>query len=141
MKELHDDDIQKLLEQSSSATNTELSASQKEDFEIYRHLFQALKKGPEAGLPYNFSAKVAKSVQVKTSRTNDFKFYVLVLLILIPLIMGAYLLLFFINHQVAFQLVNTMLTYKWVLLFALISLFTIQFLDQKLIKEPNFPQQ
>ncbi len=141
MKKLHDDEIQKLLEESLSATDTELSASQKEDFEIYRRLFQALKKGPEGGLPYNFSAKVAKSVQAATSRTSDVKFYILVLLILIPITVGAYTLLSFVNHQVASQLVKAILAYKWALLFALISLFTIQFLDQKLIKEPEFPQQ
>ena len=135
MKKINDDDIQRLLEKGINETDPRLSAAEKEDIEAYRFLFKTLSAEPKAGLPYNFAAKVSRRIQAKANRVNDIRLYLLAGFLGIAGFVIAYGLLVFYNRNTATQFLAAVAEYKWAFVLALVSFLTIQYLDQKLIRE------
>lgn len=134
MKVWSDEDIQRLLEQETSVDDTDLSADQKEDLDAYKMLFAELKREPAGSLPYNFSKNVVLQLQNQTKPTSNFKFYILLVILLIVGSAMFYLLLLYNDDQIISPIFQTIISYKWPLLFCLISIFIVQYLDEKLVK-------
>lgn len=137
MKVWSDEEIQKMLEQGESWNDTDLSAAQKEDLEAYKMLFEDLKREPAGNLPYNFSKNVVLQLQNQTNRTSNFKFYLLLVILLVAGSAMFYLLLLYNDDQIIPPIFHAIISYKWPLLFCLSSVFIIQYLDYKLVKETN----
>lgn len=135
MKELRDKDIQKLLEQGGSWEDAGLSAHEQDEIKLYDFLFQELKKEPEGSLPYDFNAKVLSALRAKTSIKTDLKIYLIAIVLLLSSLTGIYYLSSYSGHPLNGQVTRAILPYKWVLVFASILLFTVQYLDQKMVKK------
>lgn len=135
MKVWRDEEIQKMLEQGTTGNDANLSADQNEDLEAYKILFKELKREPTGDLPYNFSKNVISQLQNKTNKASNFKLYLLLAILLIVGSALFYLLLLNYNDQIISPIFQIVLNYKWPLLFCLISILTIQYLDEKLLKQ------
>jgi hypothetical protein len=135
MKKLNDDNIQRRLEQGLSESGESLSEIEKEDIKAYQFLFEELEQEPAEGLPYNFAAKVRMRIEAKVKRTSDIKLYLYAALVGIAGFGIAYCMLVFYNQQAASQFFEAVSNFKWGFVLALICFLTIQYLDQKLVKE------
>src|SRR3954469_23997367 len=96
---LTDEEIQQLLEKELAAPNT--TGASENDLTAYRLLFDALKKEPAGGLPYNFAAKLTRQLQSRKNRTADIKFYLLALFLPIAFLAGAYTILHLFDNKTA----------------------------------------
>jgi len=130
---LTDEEIQQLLEKGLSPSNT--AGASENDLATYQLLFDALKKEPPGGLPYNFTAKLTHQLQVRKNRAADIKFYLLAITIPVVLLGGACALFILLGNKAAVQMANDLLRYKWPFIFVLSAFLVVQYLDQKLVKE------
>lgn len=135
MKELNDDDIQKLLEQGLAKPADDLFAVNKDDIKAYQFLFEELGKEPAEGLPFNFAANVRRHIQTKVTRIADIKLYSLMAVIGVLGFTVAFCLLVAYNQKAALHFYSAVSAYKWVFTLALVCFLGIQYLDQKLVKE------
>lgn len=134
MKVWNDENIQKLLEQGEPWDDTDLSTKQKEELEAYKFLFAELKKEPAGSLPRNFSKNVVSQLQNEGNRAANFKFYLLVVTLLIGTLVLFYLLMLYNEGRVIPPIFYAITSYRWALLFCLVGLTLIQYLDYKLVK-------
>jgi hypothetical protein len=127
MKEMSDDELQQWFEDEPANAAKRIPGH---DAETYQALFETLRQEPEKGLPYDFSAKVVRSVKADLKRRNDFEWSLLALIVFGVAAAAIYALLAVFNPKALPWLMG----YKWALL-AIPSLFiTIQWLDQRLVK-------
>lgn len=129
MKKLNDQEIQEMLEKGIS--NPE---SNDQDFQTYDMVFEALKKAPAEGLPLNFSAKVIAQLQAKKDQAIDFKWYLIIPLVLIIAIGAFYLSLAYVNTRYAALFASLLSKYKWMITFTLSFFLTIEYLDKKVVR-------
>lgn len=143
MKELHDEAIQKLLEQHFSLNGLpeEIKASDenegddfKKDLQIYHQLFHALKQEPKEGLPYDFSSKLRFKLQVELNRKNAVRFYVKLAFIFILGLAGMMAMLALWDYSYGTGLLTAMKNFKGFFIFSFVCLFLIQYLDHKFLK-------
>jgi ABC-type maltose transport system permease subunit len=131
MNEMNDEELQQWLEGKPQLPG---DASLGKDAKAYHTLFEALGREPEKGLPYDFSAKVVRSVQAETKRSNDLKFNIIAAVLSIVAIAIACFALSILNPTQE----STLLKFKWVLLLLPVAFIAIQYFDQKLVKEKLF---
>jgi hypothetical protein len=134
MKKLNDEDIQKLLEGGRLTDSEQTTSEQEEDIKAYKFLFKQLEQEPEMNLPYNFAAKVAATVDVKTKRSNTVQFYLLTVAVTACCLALTYFMVQHFSGHVTTRIGTIIAPYKWILGFVVVVLLTIQFVDQKLIK-------
>jgi len=137
MKELNDENIQKLLEQGRLPKVDETTADQKEDLKVYQFLFNKLKQGPEVNLPKNFAAKVAANLATKKQSSDARQFYLLITFVLISFAAIAWYVVHQFSHEVVGRVNVIISPYKWILLFVGVILLAIQWADQKLVRTPR----
>lgn len=135
MKAFSDEEMQKMLEQGTLLKDHEFPVNQKEELEAYNFLFKELKKEPDGGLPYDFSVKVVSKVAQKVSFKSDIKTYLLALVVLILSVTGLNYLSSYFDYSLSVQFNHLIMPYKWIIIFAAVMFFTIQYLDQKLVKK------
>jgi len=132
MKKLTDEDLQRMLEDGSDTP-----VSNKEDLEAYRLLFTELSKEPNINLPHNFASRVAAQVQAKSNRGSVMQFYLLLGTGIAAITAVIYSLLLFTNYTIVSSFKVAIGPYKWAIGFIILSLLIIQYVDQKLVKEPK----
>ena len=86
------------------------------------------------GLPYDFAAKVATTVDAKTKRSNTIQFYVLTTFITTGCLSLAYYMLHHFSGHMLTRVSTIIAPYKWIIGFVVFTLLAIQYADQKLIK-------
>jgi len=131
MKEMNDDELQQWLD---SKPQLPADGRSGKDEKAYRTLFEALGSEPEKGLPYDFSAKVTRHIQTEARRSNDLKFNIIAALLFVAAVAIVCFALSVWNPKQAPEL----LKYKWALLLFPVVFVTIQYFDQKLIRERIF---
>jgi hypothetical protein len=136
MKELNNDDIQRMFEHELIKPD-DTSPQAREDVDAYKMLFNALNQHPEVNIPHNFAVNVASAVKVKSKSYNLISYYVLLFFILIMSAFAVYVLLLAFNQAATIRISTILSPYKWMLLFALFMFLLIQYIDQKLIKDPR----
>ncbi|HSC36816.1 MAG TPA: hypothetical protein VLD19_03055 [Chitinophagaceae bacterium] len=134
---LTEEEIQQLLEQGLPLPGGDLLPSSEADINTYRSLFNALKKEPPGGLPYDFSAKLVRRVQAEQGSAADGRFYLWVLLGLLVIVVGACIFLAMQSRETTNQMTGIIFKYKWGLIFALASFGVVQWLDQRLVTHPK----
>lgn len=130
MKEMNDEELQRLLEDKKTSSGELLS----DDGKTYQILFTALSKEPETGLPYDFAAKVTRKIAVRQKRSNELKYNMIALIVFLSLIVLVCAILTSygsITWSDAFR-------YKWIFLLPPVVFIIIQYLDQKLVKKKLF---
>ncbi|MFC6099218.1 hypothetical protein [Olivibacter domesticus] len=100
------------------------------DQEIEAVLVEALKKEPEISLPYGFAAIVTRKVFIQT---NLFGIYVKALLLAIGIGALAGIALFLYRPNLMNPLISTLIDMKYVVLFILVVVCLIQYIDQKVV--------
>lgn len=100
------------------------------DQEIDAILVDALKKEPEISLPYGFAAIVTRKIFVQT---NVFGIYVRALLLAVGISILAGVALFLYRPALISPLISILAERKYVLIFILIAVCLIQYIDQKLV--------
>jgi hypothetical protein len=135
MKKADDDEIQKILEQDLAANGS--GADTDDDFKAYKTLFEALKKEPDSGLPYNFAANMSRELRRRRDDSKDIKLYLWLGLIIFIVFAGVcvYTMQAYSTH-IQF-IASTIKPYLWIFIFSVACLLIIQYLDQKLIKSPD----
>jgi hypothetical protein len=134
MKKQNDGEIQKMLEQ-RLLLNDDATRDSQEDISAYRLLFDALEKEPAGGLSYDFAKKTARKVQAVINRKQERKWYLYTMLIVILAFTAITGFMAVFNYKATSQLINVVGAYKWIILFALASIFVIQYIDQNLVKK------
>jgi hypothetical protein len=132
MKKLNDEDIQRML-----ADASDNPATTKDDLKAYRLLFTQLGEAPPVNLVHNFAAKVAAQVQAKRNRSSIYQLFLMITAGLAVFAVVIYCLLLFTNYSIVVSLKVAAGPYKWAIAFIILSLFIIQYVDQKLVKEPK----
>ena len=130
MKELNDEELQRMLETGKQNPGQPLS----DDEKAYHALFGVLNTDPEAGLPFDFAAKVTRNIAAEQKRSNELRYN----LIAVAIFLG--LIVLICGVMTAYGTVNlsTILKYKWLLLLLPIVFMAIQYFDQVLIKVKLF---
>ena len=126
MKELNDEELQRLFEDGYFSSKKPLNDEEK----AYATLFEALGSEPEGALPYDFAVKVTRQVQEKQKRGSELKRNLaaaLISVVSLAIVCGA-LAIFSPDTTL------TLLKYKWVLLLLPVAFIAIQYFDQKLVK-------
>ena len=134
---LTEEEIQQLLEQGLPLPGGDLPPSSEADINAYRSLFDALKKEPPGGLPYDFSAKLVRRLQAEQGGAADGRFYLWVLFGLLVAVGGVCVYLATQSRETAAQMTGVVFKYKWGLIFALAGFLIVQWLDQRLVKHPK----
>ena len=132
-KKWSDEELQRMLEDDAAGAGAP-PASEK-DLAAYKLLFDALKKEPAGGLPYDFSAKLTRKISAEKNRRGDITFYAWAAILAVATIGLAWLTLSFINKDNASQFATMLLKYKWIFIFMVGGFLAVQYLDQKLVKE------
>lgn len=131
MKEMKDDELQQWLDgKPQLPADDQLSKDEK----AYRALIEALDTDTEKGLPYDFSAKVTRHIQTEAKRSSELKFNIIAALLFVAAVAIVCFALSAWNPKQAPEL----LKFKWVLLLFPVVFVTIQYFDQKLIREKIF---
>ncbi|WP_345950917.1 hypothetical protein ABDD95_05595 [Mucilaginibacter sp. PAMB04274] len=135
MKELNDDELQKLLDNSLNQANLPVAQEQQNEWQAYQLVFEALKQEPVKGLPYHFSAGVMRRVKAQTERAQSRGLYGLLALLVMFSTILAFVMLYYARTPLASQLAYAISPYKWAIVFAALGLIAVQYLDWKLVKE------
>lgn len=126
-------DLQEWLESGNSdAANAPLY--DKADVDAYLTLFEALKERPAAELPQDFSEIVVANLRARTDRIGDFKWNFIVALIVVFFIAITYLVISYANGEYANKLLVLLYKMKWGIVLVATCFFTIQYLDNRLLK-------
>jgi hypothetical protein len=134
MKELNDEELQRLLDGGKSFPADEPLS---DDAKAYQALFEALKSEPDSGLPYDFAAKVTRQIQAAEKRDNELRSNLLAAgLFLVSIAALCGVLVIFSPDTT-----SSLLKYKWVLLLLPLTFIAIQYFDQKLVKTKLFDRQ
>jgi hypothetical protein len=126
MKSLTDQEIQELLEKGMNSNAAE------EGFKTYELLFKELKKEPDTGLPYDFSAKVTAQLRLQQDLKPGFKYYLLALIIACVVISGVWMALITLRHTYADEISGMLIKYKWAMIFSLLCFLVIKYFDHQL---------
>lgn len=135
MKELDEEEIQRLLEEELSFSAASISDEEEKNLEQYRFLFEKLKEEPKEGLPFGFAASVKKRLQKQLNRKKDARFYLAAFVLLSFSFALFYTLLQTINGNAADQFIAVVLKFKWAIVLGILVFLSILYLDQKLVKE------
>jgi hypothetical protein len=130
MSELTDDIIQKSLE-AGRPLPVELTSTAENEVEVYRLIFEGLKREPFVSIRSDFSAMVIQKIK-KKNRVWDIGFYSLIAMITVASMTGIYYLLELLDKKSANQYVAFTAHYKWILIYILCSILIVQYLDQKI---------
>ncbi|HVV54221.1 MAG TPA: hypothetical protein VHC47_02785 [Mucilaginibacter sp.] len=131
MKELNDEELQRLLKAGKSFPADEPLS---DGANAYQTLFEALKSEPESGLPYDFAAKVTRHVSAEVKKNSEVKYYLLAAFIFVAAI-AAVCAVLAINSPAQEP---ELLKYKWVLLLLPLVFVAIQYFDQRFVKSKIF---
>jgi len=132
MKKADDDEIQKILELDLAANGS--GADTDVDFKAYKTLFEALKKEPDGGLPYNFAADVSREIRHRRNNSKDIKLYLWLGLVIFIVFAGVGVYTMQAYSTDMQLMATTVKPYLWIFIFGVACLVIIQYLDQKLIK-------
>lgn len=135
MKELNEEEIQRLLEEELSFSAASISDEEEKNLEQYRFLFEKLKEEPKEGLPFGFAASAKKRLQKQLNRKRDVRFYLAAFVLLSFSFALFYTLLQTINGNAADQFIAVVLKFKWAIVLGILVFLSILYLDQKLVKE------
>lgn len=134
MKQDHNDEyLQKMLEEGISEPEMNMTISDQKDFDTYKQLFAVLGEEPEAGLSYQFSAKLSRRISM--SKERSFPFYWSVALVTLGSMAAICLAMVFIDQRYHSGLFMVLWSYKWAFVFGMACLLAIQHFDQKLVKK------
>lgn len=131
MKEMSDDELQQWLENDKQLHEGNALGK---DASAYRALFKALGEEPSNGLPYDFAAKVTRHVKANVKRSNELRYNLFAAFIFIVVLAVIYGVLAVYTPNQA----SSLMKYKWILLLFPIAFISIQYFDQKLIKNRIF---
>ena len=106
------------------------------DQEIEALLVDALKKEPEMSLPYGFAAIVTRKVFVQA---NVFGSYIKALLLAVGISVLAGSALFLYRPVLINPLISVLVDMRYVLIFILIVVCLIQYIDQKVVHKSLRP--
>lgn len=137
MKEVNDEGLQHLAEQ-SGLINTSLSSEQQRDVFAYQSLFNRLKAEPANGLPFDFAANVRRTMQQQAIRKNELKFNVMLFVVFIAILASAFGLLYLISPASSEQLLTMSPRLKWSVGLALLAFWSIQLGSQSLLKNQKY---
>jgi len=131
MKEMDDDELQRLIENSK-----ELPAGRtlNDGEKAYHALLEVLKSEPENGLPYNFAAKVTRHIQAEQKHKSEWKYNLATAAILLCLVVSL------CGVMAVFGAISlaTLLKYKWLIILLPVVFIVIQHFDQVLVKTRAF---
>lgn len=135
MKELSDEEIQRLLDGELHPAEEPGLINETENLKQYRFLFEKLKEEPEQGLPYNFAAKVKNRLQAQLNRKKDIRFYAISFIALIAGFAVFYELLAYVNATAGHLFITVAFKYKWIVILGSVLFLGVLYCDQKLVKE------
>ncbi|WP_442592036.1 hypothetical protein ACSBL2_12505 [Pedobacter sp. AW31-3R] len=117
MKKLTDTQIQELLERNLGLSGNHIADLDKEQIGSYHSLFRKLNEEPEEGLPFDFSSKVSRQVQLKVLRRSNRRFNLLAAAGIIIGLALAYGLLTLVDFDAGNSVLLVILKFKWQLIF------------------------
>lgn len=136
MKKLSEEELQKLLEQGLTENKfNSISEEDKQEFQVYHHLFEILKKEPETGPSYSFSRKVTSALRAEIKSKSMKKFYASLGLISFIGVVGIIGVMLFLDIMYKTELIQMVLAEKWIFIFCMMCLFLIQLADQKMLQK------
>ena len=137
MKNMRDEDIQKLFTERQTHKQPDTSGKNDPDFQVYRHLFDALETAPD----YTLSADFADKVVQKISWRQTVQVFVRQFLLVAACVAGGIGIgigaTYYVNTALGAQFLQMADQAKWILVFAFALLVIIQFLDKVLVQRQH----
>jgi uncharacterized protein with beta-barrel porin domain len=122
----YEEELQKRIEQGQEDRNTGVDAR------AYQEIFRALKKDPGYSLPGNFAERTAgKVLQEKSAASSDALWFGIGIFLLTVSLLVA---LFFSGFSLNFGFLEGMTDYKGLLVFGILFVAFLNWLDKKLLK-------
>lgn len=131
MKEMNDEELQRLFEGGKQLPG---DGQPGDDAKAYQILFEALKREPEKGLPYDFAPNVTRQIQAKQTHGSEIRSNLIAAGLFLAAMAMVCCILAFLKPDTR----STLLEYKWVLLSLPLAFIAIQYFDQKLVKNRFF---
>jgi hypothetical protein len=131
MKKWSDAEIQSLLEDEILKNNPVLDHDELEDYKMYQQLFDIVGTKPIATLPGGFAKKVVHQIQYRQNRANNVLFYSLIGIL--PLL-GMVVVEHLFDAAFLVGLIQTILKFKAMVTFCVVSFFIIQYFDKRYIR-------
>jgi len=130
MKEDKEKLMQKLLDLEREDINEEFSTDEQVDLQAYEFVYLVLKMELDDGLPHAFKKKLLARIEIEKSRSDDSKFYLIVISVIIFGIIGGVMLTFyFIDFSSQyFKVLSKIIGYMAIII---IAIFIIQCLERK----------
>jgi len=133
-KNLSDEEIQQIIDGSTSLYGKEELRLLNEDAELYESIMDNLELEPSLEIPENFT-KTTVEIAYRKKKIKDIIWKTsLYMIVSIPLIMISLIVTYAIGTDVFWSVLGIMKGYISYLVFALVLFSVIQFLDEKLIK-------
>jgi|GEM_PF-5932044 len=142
MKELKDEEIQKILEEqfskgqagNESVQALKAGAGGKNDHALYENLFNILKQEPPAGPSYAFSSKIKHRLEAAAARKSNYRFHVALCGIFLACAAFLWGILFVIDFSYGTEIRSVFINNKGIFIFGFACFFIIQYLDQRTVK-------
>ena len=135
MEKMSEQELQELLAKGLQPANETSGAK------AYQALFSELKKEPENGLPYNFSAKVTAQIRLQQDLKLGFKPYLITLIVTVAAIFAALILAPLFPQQFSPAFLSAMTAYKWPVLFVITGFILVKYFDQQLLYQKLVKRQ
>jgi hypothetical protein len=133
MKNMRDEDIQKLFTEEQAHKKPDTSGKSDPDFQVYRYLFDALETDPD----YSLSADFADKMLQKISWRQTVKVFVRQLLLVAACVTGGIGIgigvTYYVNTALGTQFLQMADQAKWIIVFGFAIFIIIQFLDKLFI--------
>ena len=134
MEELNDDELQELLNLTSTSGDKRLSEKEAGDLLAYQDLFKALETAPSTGLPLSFASNVRRKLQEQLNRKSDIRFNITAVSVFVLSLVLGYGLLQLISETTADLVLNVVLKFKWILISVIGLFFCLLAIEQRLVK-------
>src|ERR1700761_7975670 len=106
MEKMSEQELQELLAKGLQPANETSGAK------AYQALFSELKKEPENGLPYNFSAKVTAQIRLQQDFKLGFKPYLITLIVTVAALILGFILASLFPRQISPGFLSALVAYR-----------------------------
>ncbi|MDB5136863.1 MAG: hypothetical protein JWP37_3466 [Mucilaginibacter sp.] len=134
MKELNEEDIQRLLEQHLKENGKQELPGSNKDIALYQLLFTALAGEPNTLKSGDMADAVIKQIQINEKKAESFRYNLIIGAVLAGGILFAYFVLNYIDPATLKSVLNLISGYKWIVVFIILCFAIIEIADKKIVK-------
>jgi len=133
MKDLNEEDIQRLLEQQLKEGGMQELPGGDKDAALYQLLFTALADEPGTLQNSGLAEAIVKQIKINEQKAESLRYNMLIAAVIITGLLSSYFAISYINAAVLQSALNFMEGYKWIFIFIIFCFGFIEIADKKLV--------